>query len=154
MIWYRNGDQLDHELFDAVAELVGSMLRHGEKLADELGVPLFCLKAVHRLGDAVAMKELGDQMHCDRSFITMIADSLEERGLAKREPNSVDRRIKNLVLTPEGLELKRRLEAALVTRMPWSTALDTKERAQLLRLIRKITKEEQGPQPHPETARI
>jgi DNA-binding MarR family transcriptional regulator len=142
MMWYRNGDQLDQELFDAVAELVGLMLRRGERLADEFGVPLFCLKAVHRFGDSVTMKELGDQLHCDRSFITMIADTLEERGLARREPNDVDRRIKNLVLTPDGLELKRRLEAALVSRMPWSDALDTSERARLLELIRKMTKEE------------
>ncbi len=120
MTGYRDGDQLDHELFDAMVVLLGQMLRSGESLAGQLGVPMFCLKALHRLDTSVTMKDLGEQMHCDRSFITMIADTLEERGLARREPNDTDRRVKNLVLTPDGLTLKRRLEGALVTQMPWS----------------------------------
>jgi hypothetical protein len=40
---------------------------------DPGGVPLFCLKALHRLGAPVTMTELGKQLHCDRSFVTMIA---------------------------------------------------------------------------------
>lgn len=138
MAWYPDGDQLDQELFDAVAELLGQLLRLGDRLAAEFGVPLFCLKAVHRLGPSVTMKELGKQLHCDPSFVTMIADTLEERGLARREPNPLDRRLKNLVLTSDGMELKQRLEQALAGRMPWSQALDVNERAHLLELVRKM----------------
>jgi DNA-binding MarR family transcriptional regulator len=65
---------------------------------------------------------------------------LEERGLAKREAHEVDRRLKNLVLTEEGLELKQQLEELLGAQMPWSQALDTSERQHLLELIRKMTK--------------
>lgn len=139
MAWCPDGDQLDQEIFDAMTEFLGQLLRRGEKLAEQFGVPVFCLKALHRLGTSVTMKELGKQMHCDPSFITMIADTLEERGLASREPNPADRRLKNLVLTPDGLTLKRRLEQALVTQMPWSHGLDVSERAHLLKLIRKMT---------------
>ena len=103
-------------------------------------MPLFCLKALHRLGAPVTMSELGKQLHCDRSFVTMIADTLEARGLARREPNPTDRRLKNLVLTPQGMELKERLEAALLAEMPWAHALDMTERAALLELIRKMTR--------------
>jgi MarR family transcriptional regulator, organic hydroperoxide resistance regulator len=139
MAWCPDGDQLDQEIFDAMAEFLGQLLQRGENLAEQFGVPLFCLKALHRLGTSVTMKELGKQMRCDPSFVTMIADTLEERGLARREPNPTDRRLKNLVLTSDGLELKRRLEGALVAQMPWSHALDVKERAHLLELIRKMT---------------
>jgi DNA-binding MarR family transcriptional regulator len=139
MAWCPDGDQLDQEIFDAIAEFVGQMLQRGEKLADEFGVPLFCIKALHRLGDSVTMKELGEQLHCDRSFVTMIADTLEERGLDRREPHPTDRRLKNLVLTPDGLALKKRVEGVLLAQMPWSHALDVTERAQLLGLIRKMT---------------
>ena len=139
MAWCPDGDQLDQEIFDAVAEFLGQLLRRGEQVAEQFGVPVFCLKALHRLGDPVTMKQLGEQMHCDRSFVTMIADTLEERGLARREPHPADRRLKNLVLTAEGLEMKRRLEAVLVGQMPWSHALDVNERTQLLTLVRKMT---------------
>jgi DNA-binding MarR family transcriptional regulator len=140
MAWCPDGNQLDQEIFDAMAEFLGQLLRRGDRLAEELGVPLFCLKALHRLGAPVTMSELGKQLHCDRSFVTMIADTLEDRGLARREPNPTDRRLKNLVLTPQGMELKKRLEAALLTQMPWACALDMTERAALLELIRKMTR--------------
>ena len=133
------GDELDQELFDAMTEFLGQLLRQGDKLAEEFGVPMFAIKALHRLGTSVTMKELGRQLHCDPSFVTMIADTLEERGLARREPNPEDRRLKNLVLTSRGLELKRKVERALVGQMPWSGALDRDEREHLLRLIRKVT---------------
>src|SRR6266542_4421432 len=99
-----NGDQLDQEIFDAMAELLGQLRQRGVQLAEQFGVPMFCLKALHRLGTSITMKELGKQMRYDPSFVTMIADTLEERGLARREPNLTDRRLKNLVLTSNGLE--------------------------------------------------
>jgi DNA-binding MarR family transcriptional regulator len=147
MAWCPDGDQLNQDLFDAMAEFLGQLMQRGEKLAEQFGVPVFCLKAMHRLGTSVTMKELGRQMHCDPSFVTMIADTLEERGLARREPNPTDRRLKNLVLTSDGLELKRRLEAALLAQMPWSDALDVAERSHLLELIRKMTNAAATPTP-------
>jgi DNA-binding MarR family transcriptional regulator len=111
----------------------------------EFGIPLFCLKAIHRLDSSVTLKELGRRMHCDPSFVTVIADVLERRGLARREPNASDRRIKNLVLTPEGIELKTRLETALLGEMPWARALDMAEQQSLLSMIRKMNSALAGP---------
>ncbi len=86
----------------------------------------------------MAMKELGKRMHCDPSFVTLVADMLEKRGLARREPHPADRRVKNIVLTDDGVALKHRVEAELTARMPWNQALTEDERAQLLALIRKM----------------
>jgi DNA-binding MarR family transcriptional regulator len=138
MVWCPNGNRPDQEIFDAVAELLGQLLQQGDELAEQLGVPLSCLKALYRLGAPITMTELGKQLRVDRSFVTMIADTLEERGLARREPNPGDRRLKNLVLTPEGVELKQRMEAALAAQMPWARALDADEKACLLGLVRKM----------------
>ena len=86
----------------------------------------------------MAMKELGKRMHCDPSFVTLVADMLEKRGLARREPHPADRRVKNLVLTSDGEALKQQVEAEITARMPWNRALNDSERAQLLALIRKM----------------
>lgn len=138
MAWCPTGSQLDQKVFDAMAEFLGRLFQQGDALSKEFGIPMFCVKALHRLGIPITMKELGEQMHVDRSFVTMIADSLEERGLARREPHPSDRRIKNLVLTEQGIALKQRVEAALLAQMPWSDTLDLTEKASLLELIHKM----------------
>lgn len=134
----QGGDKLDQEIFDAMTEFVAQLLQRGERLAERFDVPVSCMKAIRRLDAAVTMKDLGQRLHCDPSFVTMIADALERRGLAKREANPADRRIKNLVLTPRGHEVKATLEQEALGEMPWTQALDADERMLLLRLVRKM----------------
>jgi DNA-binding MarR family transcriptional regulator len=132
------GNTLNQDIFDAMTAFFGQLVKHGEQLAGQLDVPMFCVKALRRLDDSISMKELGRRMACDPSFVTMIADALEQRGLARREPSAADRRIKNLVLTPEGVERKRVVDQALLGQMPWAQALDVSERETLLALTRKM----------------
>lgn len=131
-------DQIDADLLDCMAELVGTLVGRAEGIAHRLGVPGVFLKALHRLDCPMAMKDLGQRMHCDPSFITSIADMLEQRGLATRESDPDDRRVKRIALTPAGLALKQRVESEILASLPWRQALDASERAQLLGLIRKI----------------
>jgi MarR family transcriptional regulator, organic hydroperoxide resistance regulator len=131
-------EQLNAEILESVSELIGRILGHGEQLAQKLGIPGPFIKALHTMDCPMAMKELGKRMHCDPSFVTLVADMLEKRGLARREPHPADRRVKNLVLTEDGLHLKKKLETEISARMPWNRALDDDERAQLLALIRKM----------------
>ena len=81
-----------------------------------------------KLDGVLSMKELAQHMGCDASFITSVADTLERRGFARREPSQRDRRVKNLVLTEEGIAAKERLMRELAVKMPWSYALDDGER--------------------------
>ena len=131
-------EQLDTEILSSLAGLIGQVVAYGEKIAQRFSFPSFFIKALHTLDCPMAMKELGRRMHCDPSFVTVIADGLEERGLARREAHPGDRRIKNLVLTDEGIELRRRVERELAAQMPWSKILDQPEREQLLTLLRKM----------------
>jgi MarR family transcriptional regulator, organic hydroperoxide resistance regulator len=126
------------ELADCFFELIGSIVGQAEQCAQRMSIPAPFIKALHLLERPMAMKELGKRMHCDPSFVTLVADMLEKRGLARREPHVADRRVKNLVLTDDGLTLKHRIEAEVVARMPWNRGLDDAERAQLLTLIRKM----------------
>jgi DNA-binding MarR family transcriptional regulator len=131
-------DKLDLDVLDAVAGLLARFLAEGEKLAREYGIPVFVIKALHMIDAPLAMKELGSRMRCDPSFITGVADTLEQRGLAARESDPADRRVKRLVLTPAGMDLRQRMERQMAARMPWR-ALTSDERAKLLALLRKMT---------------
>jgi DNA-binding MarR family transcriptional regulator len=131
-------DRVDAEILEAMAELVAAMLTRAENIAQQYGVPIFFLKALHRLDCPMAMKELGLRMGCDPSFVTNVADQLEKRGLATRESDPADRRVKRIALTPAGMELKDRIENEILSGMPWRIALDNDERACLLGLVRKL----------------
>jgi len=139
-------DQLDSEIFEAMGQLIEGVIGKFEQLAQNFGVPAFCVKALQALGAPMAMRDLGRQMHCDPSFVTAIADLLEKRGLARREASTVDRRIKNLVLTDEGMALREQVQHEFIARMPWRS-LDDEERACLLSLIRKMIRAEGSADP-------
>ena len=128
-------DLLDLEILDAVAGLFAQLVTEGEAVAKSFGIPVFVIKALHILDTPLAMKDLGRRMHCDPSFITSIADTLEKYGLAAREADPGDRRVKRLVLTPAGAELKERIENEVLSRAPWRQALTTQQRASLLALL-------------------
>lgn len=136
-------DQLDSEIFESMGKLAEAMITKGEQVARRFGVPAFCLKALHELGSPMAMRDLGRRLHCDPSFVTAIADLMEKHGLARREAGTADRRIKNLVLTGAGMELREQVEREFMTLMPWR-CLDDDERACLLSLIRKMIRAESG----------
>jgi DNA-binding MarR family transcriptional regulator len=144
-------DQLDSEILDAMGELIAALIGRSEQIAQRFGVPAFCLKALHVLESSMAMRDLGKYMHCDPSFVTAIADLLEKRGLARREASTADRRIKNLVLTQEGIGLRGKIEREFMAHMPWRN-LDEQERVCLLSLVRKMIAAEPATEPAAEPA--
>jgi DNA-binding MarR family transcriptional regulator len=60
-------------------------------------------------GKAVPMGRLAGGLGCDASNITGVVDRLEARGLVQRKAAERDRRVKVLVVTDRGLDLRRRL---------------------------------------------
>jgi DNA-binding MarR family transcriptional regulator len=70
------------------------------------------------------MSALADTWMCDASNATWIVDRLEERGLAERRPLSGDRRVKLVVLTRRGAQVKRILMDALFEPPPELLSLD------------------------------
>ena len=61
----------------------------------------------------IPMHELATMLACDNSNVTGIVDRLEARGLVARRPFAQDRRVKHVVLTPLGLELRDRMRARM-----------------------------------------
>jgi DNA-binding MarR family transcriptional regulator len=129
---------LDRDILDALTALIKRAEGVGHTIAAGIEVTPPDLLAMFKLDGAIAMKDLAQRMGCDASFITTIADNLERRGFMRREPSQRDRRVKNLVLTPEGEAAKERLMAQLAVMMPWCYALDDAERQDFLGLLRKM----------------
>jgi DNA-binding MarR family transcriptional regulator len=64
-------------------------------------------------GTAMPMHELATMLACDNSNVTGIVDRLEARGLVTRRPYAQDRRVKHIVLTPKGTDLRERVRARM-----------------------------------------
>jgi MarR family transcriptional regulator, organic hydroperoxide resistance regulator len=133
-----NEPTLNREILDTFGALVKQLAATGQSIAASFRVAPSDLLALVKLDGVVTMKELAQRMGCDASFVTAVADALERHGLAKREPSQRDRRVKNLVLTPEGIAAKERVVQELAERMPWCYALDDTERQCLLGLLKKM----------------
>ena len=65
-----------------------------------------------------AMSTLADDLACDASNITGVVDKLEGRGLISRQGAEHDRRVKMLVVTEKGQELRSRLLARAMVPPP------------------------------------
>lgn len=129
---------LNRDILEALTTLVKRAGTVGHSIAAGFGIAPPDLLALFKLEGGLAMKELAQRMGCDASFVTAIADTLEQRGFVRREPGQRDRRVKNLVLTHQGIAAKERLMAQLAAKMPWCYALDDAERRCFLGLLRKM----------------
>src|SRR5579862_7041451 len=84
------------------------------------------------------MRELAGALRCDASYVTSVADGLEEHGLAKRMTHPTDRRIKVIEVTPEGAELAERIRAALSEPPAELLELTSGELETLLRILHRL----------------
>jgi DNA-binding MarR family transcriptional regulator len=128
---------VNRDILDTLTGLVKLVGEVAQGIASEFDIAPHDLLAMFKLEGVLSMKELAQHMGCDASFITSVADTLERRGFAMREPSQRDRRVKNLVLTEEGIAAKERLMRELAAKMPWSYALDDAERNCFLALLKK-----------------
>lgn len=85
------------------------------------------------------MSDLAQCAQTSQASLTGIVDRLEERGLVERVRSQEDRRVVDVTLTADGREEMRRVEAKLLGSLDLAlTPLSTKERRELLALIRLI----------------
>jgi len=133
-----DNDELSQQIGDTFSELLKHAHDLGQDIAGGFGLTGSDAVALLKLETPMTMKDLGLKMGCDPSFVTSVADALEKHGLARREPSQRDRRSKNIVLTPDGVQVRDRLYAEFAARAPWCTSQDTSERRCLLGLLRKM----------------
>jgi len=83
------------------------------------------------------MRELAHALRCDNSNVTGIVDRLEERGLVERRACERDRRVKMLVVTDSGRDLRRRIRERMEDPPEAIARLDADEQRALRDLLRK-----------------
>jgi DNA-binding MarR family transcriptional regulator len=108
--------------------------------AGALGLPVHLARAVLMLNEPAPMRVLAEQLSCDRSYITNLADQLEERGLVERVPGD-DRRVKLLALTPHGVSVRDALSDAVGRESRVLRRLDDAQRASLTLLLEAMADE-------------
>ena len=130
------------EAWRAIFELIFSGQAHGRmgEACKAVGISPGLMKTLFHLepGVGVPMRDLAGYWGCDASYVTSLADALEQRGLAERRPHPTDRRVKMIALTAEGV--MARAHAFEVLHEPPASfgVLTGAEQRQLRDLLRKV----------------
>ena len=121
-----------HELFHASR-------RHFLAIASEfeLSPPQVRALGVLEPGRPVPMSDLAEALHCDNSNVTGIVDRLEDRGLVERRSATHDRRVKMLVVTERGAEVRDRLAERLEEAPPPLAGLTPEDQRALRDIMRR-----------------
>jgi DNA-binding MarR family transcriptional regulator len=94
--------------------------------------------------DGIAMGEMARAIGCDPSYITALVDDLARHGLATREPDPADRRVKIIVLTTKGRALAEEIRSVLSVPPTSFNALSRSELRQLRDLLDKVVAADPG----------
>jgi DNA-binding MarR family transcriptional regulator len=103
------------EAWSLLARLFWQMRPRMLGVAAEFGLTppqMFALRVLDP-EEPVPMRELAAQLHCDSSNVTGLVDGLEAHGLVERRPAEHDRRVRMLVVTERGVEVRERLHAVI-----------------------------------------
>ncbi|OZV84516.1 MarR family transcriptional regulator [Micromonospora echinospora] len=120
---------------------LASAIRHYQDVdIAELGLTPAVARALHELDPdhPVPARDLAEQLRCDRSNVTALVDKLERAGLVERRVDPADRRLKTLVVTEVGREVRARVHQVL-SDSRLLAALGADELAALRQLVWKVS---------------
>jgi DNA-binding MarR family transcriptional regulator len=114
--------------------------QHWAAHAAALGLTAAQVKVLLRLtpGEATPMRKLAQQLDYDASNLTTLVDRLAQRGTLERQGDPTDRRVKALMLTPEGERLRNQFWHNLVTDAGPLTPLRQSDLRTLTQLLAKL----------------
>ena len=99
-------------LYDAHMRLSSGLLERLAIAGYDLSINAWAILNLLWENDARPQVEISDLIHKDRHQTSRMIDSLDQQGLVKRTASSEDKRIKLVVLTPEGQQARDKLRAA------------------------------------------
>jgi DNA-binding MarR family transcriptional regulator len=117
--------------------------RHMEAAVRETGLNPGAIKALQWLDPAEPqpMRTLADAWGCDASNVTWLVDRLEERGLVERRTSVVDRRVRTVLVTEDGLRVRKQIEAVWADAPEPLRQLSAGDLDALVRVLRKVVPE-------------
>jgi MarR family transcriptional regulator, organic hydroperoxide resistance regulator len=85
------------------------------------------------------MYELAEALACDASNVTGLVDRLEARGFVERRTAPGDRRVRTLVLTPEGISVRREVVERMSVPPEAITRLSPRDQRALRDVLRRAS---------------
>lgn len=121
------------EAWALIAELFHGSRREWSRNFADLGLAPMHAFALRHLDPerGVPMSALAAALRCDSSNVTGIARRLEAAGLVERRQVDGDRRVKTLVLTPQGREVREQVLVKMSEPPPSLGRLPAADAAQL-----------------------
>jgi DNA-binding MarR family transcriptional regulator len=130
------------EAWTLLRTLFGQQRRRFLIAASELDLHPAQAGALLQLATPLPMNELASLLACDNSNVTGLIDRLEARDLVTRRASPSDRRVKHVVLTDAGRELRARLLDRVGHPPAGFERLTAAEHRQLRDLMRKLLADE------------
>jgi DNA-binding MarR family transcriptional regulator len=127
---------LTQEIIDLVVGLSARMRAHFAKVTADFGMSPSEGRALFELEKPRPMGDLATALHCDASYITGITNRLEDQGLVERQVDADDRRIKQLIVTPKGEQLREAMQLRAEQELPAIAGLTVEQRRVLRDLLR------------------
>lgn len=127
------------EAWSLIGRLFWQMRPRLLAVAGEVGLTppqMFALRALDP-ESPVPMRELAAQLHCDSSNVTGLADGLEAQGLVERRSAEHDRRVRMLVVTERGAEVRRRINDVVEEVPPALAGLSAVDQRALRDILRR-----------------
>ncbi|MGH3738236.1 MAG: MarR family winged helix-turn-helix transcriptional regulator [Micromonosporaceae bacterium] len=130
--------ELNAEIVKLLFSTLDLLRGHFGAAAAEAGLSGGPARALINISEPTPMRHLASDLACDPSNVTGIVDDLEQRGLVTREPDPGDRRIKLLVLTARGRQVREEFMDRINRTVPGVSDLTDEQRRTLRDLLREV----------------
>lgn len=134
----RTEDAEAADLVDLLFRVMPMVADHANDRLEGRGMTTTDYWALRSVDGPMPMKDLATCMDIDPSYVTQVADRLEDLGLIERQPHPTDRRVKNLVLTAKGSRFQQTIPDEVWSGPTMFSALTGAERTQLFQILTKI----------------
>ena len=130
------------ELWAGIVGALGEWEQRMDRAAATAGLSPVSVWALVQLDPAtpISQKELAARLKCNPSTVVDPTDRLEESGLVVRRPNPSDRRENELVVTPKGASLRKRLIARLLDPPAGLEGLSAKDQARFSEALKAVAR--------------
>lgn len=130
----------DEVLIDLTANLARLHLEHLHAIEREFELSPLEVRVLRALepDDPRPMCRVAESIGCNPANATAVVDRLETRGLLERTADPADRRVRALILTADGEQLRSAICRRVNATPTWLAGLEPDERQRLTDLLERV----------------